>query len=293
MKSLKDLSLFSKDGWKSFLSFREKRLNGFAVGIGELDKLIGGLSGIVGIQGEPGSCKSTFALQIATYNARKGVPVLIIDRENGSNRFKQRILSQLNEITQKEIYSCNEEKLKRYYMALKNMPLYVETSYAISLTQIKEYLSAIYDLHRRPMLMVVDSLQALPKSSDDERMALQAWIEGLDQLKLDFEGDLVILMTSEKSRGRYAIASKEAGKGTGSIEFKCEQLLDMRSFDGSNVIALRLVKNRDGVCSGDFYLSKQLATSDLNSFVFKLSPSSSEDISAIADAIKGESGGFF
>ena len=114
-------------------------------------------------------------------------------------------------------------------------------------------------------------------------MALQQWLEGLDQLKLDFEGNLVILMTSEKSRGKYEVASKEGGKGTGAIEFKCEQLLDMRTMPGGRVIAIQLVKNRDGICTDDFYLVKQCANPDPSSFIFRLAAATQADIQSFIE----------
>lgn len=281
MKTLKDLSLLSKNGWQRYVNYHEKRVQGFSSGLGALDELLEGLTGIVGIQGAPGSCKSTLALQIAAYNASKGTPVLIVDRENGDNRFRDRLLCQVNNVELAYVKSATSEELKELYIRIAKLPIYVETSPKIDYELIKNYLVQMYEVYKRPMLLVVDSLQALPKAREDERMALQAWLEQLDQLKLDFEGNLVILMTSEKSRGKYESASKEAGKGTGSIEFKCEKLLDMRGLPGSNLVAIQLVKNRDGASSTrDFYLVKCLATAELNSFVYKLQPASQADVAA-------------
>lgn len=281
-KSLKNLRLVQDETWSNFLSFREKRMQGARTGIDILDNYLLGLSGIVGIQGEPGSCKSTLALQIASHNAQKGTPVVIIDRENGENRFRQRLMSQLNKVSGHEIMTCSENTLKKYYNSMKSLPIFVDSSYQMSLELIHDYADEALQEFQKPILLVVDSLQALPKSKEDERMALQHWMEGLDQIKLDFKGNVTILMTSEKSRGKYEVATKEGGKGTGSIEFKCEQLLDLREIKGSSLIAASVVKNRDGTCSQDILLSKNLQTQDARSFTFLLNQASAEQLAKLS-----------
>ena len=64
------------------------------------------------------------------------------------------------------------------------------------------------------------SALALPRFGAEERTALEKWLCELDQIKLDFGNDVVIIVTSEKRRGSYNEATKEGGKGTGTIEFK-------------------------------------------------------------------------
>lgn len=277
MKTLQALRLLDLEKWENFLTFRERRLNGFKTGIDRLDKELLGLSGIVGIQGSPGSCKSTLALQIASNLAKEGTPVLIIDRENGLNRFKVRLACQLNQVDQYSVLKCNLETLKKYFAPLKNLPIFVDTSADISAEQIRSYLTQMWDVYKRPMLLVVDSLQALPRFGVEERLALETWLGVFDQLKLDFDGRLVTIMTSEKRRGTYGEAGKDGGKGTGSIEFKCEILIDVRVELDSPVIKAQIVKNRDGATTGDLLFQRRLATDHPNSFTFTLENYVQED----------------
>lgn len=269
-KKLEDLKLSIPQDWRSFNEYRKKKNKGFSTGISAIDDLVRGLSGIVGIQGAPGSCKSTMALQIASYNAGLGNPILIVDRENGKNRFRTRLLAQVCSATQEDVERASDDELRAWIFKLSKMPLYVETE-PCSAEEIRAYLSQMWELYKRPMLLVVDSLQALPRFGLEERAALEAWLGALDQLKLDFEGRLVIIMTSEKRRGVYKEHSNDAGKGTGNVEFKCELLFDLRPGDSPGVILVALVKNRDGACFEGVALRQVLReVADPNSFLYRL-----------------------
>lgn len=278
MRSLQDIALLDADKWQSFLAFRERRINGFKTGVSRLDSEILGLAGIVGIQGAPGSCKSTLALQIASFQAAQGTPALIVDRENGLNRFKVRLACQLNEVSQTEILTCSLEKLKGYMSKLKGLPIYVDTSPDVTIDAIRSYLDDMLELYKRPVLLVVDSLQALPRFGAEERTALEQWLCQLDQIKLDYGANVVIIVTSEKRRGTYNEATKEGGKGTGAIEFKAELLLDVRTEPDSPVIYVQIVKNRDGATSGDLMFQRKLAGPNSSSFCFKLEEFYGEDL---------------
>lgn len=269
MRSLKDLHIKQDADWKAYNDYRKKTLKGFQTGITELDSNVLGLTGIVGIQGSPGSCKSTLAMQIASYNASRGTPVLFIDRENGKHRFKDRLISQLFSIPPKAVKDASDDNARRFYDKLTALDLYVDTE-PCSSDAIRQYLAEMYELYNKPILLVVDSLQSLPKTEQDERMSLQKWLEDLDQLKLDYVDKLTILMTSEKSRGKYKEGTNDGGKGTGSIEYKCELLFDVRFDEGSGLLFLDLVKNRDGATFQNHALRKVMASSDPNSFTFRL-----------------------
>lgn len=269
MKSLKELSIAQIQDWKEFNAYRRGKHLGMHAGIAAIDRNVRGLTGIVGIQGEPGSCKSTMALQIAIENAKKGTPVFIVDRENGKHRFRERLLGNVCQITRKQILECSDEALRGYFKQVVDLPMFVATE-TLDLEQLRAYLEEMRTIFTTPILLVVDSLQALPRHGLDERQALEAWLVGFDQLKLDFGSNLVILMTSEKRRGMYREASNDGGKGTGTIEFKCELLFDMRYDLQTGIIFMNLVKNRDGACFADAAMRKVMASSEPNSFLFKL-----------------------
>jgi predicted ATP-dependent serine protease len=269
MRSLRDIHIKQDADWKSYNAYRKKTLKGFQTGIPELDSNVLGLTGIVGIQGSPGSCKSTLAMQIASFNASRGTPVLFIDRENGKHRFKDRLISQLFKIPPKTVKEASDLDAREFYDRLTSLDLYVDTE-PCSSSDIRSYLEEMYAEYEKPMLLVVDSLQSLPKTEQDERMSLQKWLEDLDQLKLDYVDKLTIIMTSEKSRGKYKEGTNDGGKGTGSIEYKCELLFDIRLDESSGLLFLDLVKNRDGATFQNHALEKIMASDDPNSFTFTL-----------------------
>ena len=262
--------------WRSFITYRQRKLTGVQTGIHALDRLLLGLSGITVIQGAPGCNKSSLVLQIAGYQASLGNPVLIIDRENGRERFRMRLLCQANAVSQVDVLTCAEGRLRELVGTVKSWPIYVETEPVAGYEPIKQMLGRLgEEFPGRPLLLVVDSLQAMPALHHEERMSLQNWLKELDQAKLDFEGRLTILATSEKRRGEggmeYERASLSAGKGAGAVEYKAEMVLDLRRNRENGNIICEIVKNRDGASGVYTELRPVLANpADNNSFTFRL-----------------------
>ena len=265
------LRLSLPEDWKEFNDYRKNKTSGFKTGLASLDAQLPGLTGIVGFQGAPGCCKSTLALQIAAYNAATGVPVLIIDRENGRNRFKSRILSQIAGATTKQVKEASDRQVYDWYAQLKDWPLYIEHS-EVSTETIREYLGQIRERYQKPLLLVIDSLQALPQHQGmDERNSLQKWMLDFDQMKLDYKDQLVIIVTIEKKVGTYEEGKIDAGKGTGSIGYKCELLFDIREGREAGILPVALVKARDGAkFTGGYFRQLMADASDQQSFIFKL-----------------------
>lgn len=249
MKTLEALSL-DKD-WQSFLKYRDQKLQGIQSGFANLDRSLLGLTGVVVIQGAPGANKSTLALQVASYQAAQGNPVLVLDRENGFNRMRMRMLCQANRKSQTEILTCSKEDLRKYVETVRKYPVYLCTDPVDDIKVLNGYLKSIAEKYpSRPLMLVVDSIQAMPKLHTDPRLSIDAWLMLLDQAKLDWDGRLTILATSEKKRGgdglEYERASLGAGKGSGSIEYKSELVFDLRRNYETQGITLEVLKNRDG-----------------------------------------------
>jgi replicative DNA helicase len=262
--------------WDSFLTYRERKLVGIQTGILPLDRILLGLSGIVVIQGSPGVNKSVLAAQIGGYQASLGNPVLFIDRENGRNRFRMRLLCQANRVSQIDVLTCSKDRLRELVRTVNKWPVFVETEPVDGYTEIKEMLERLGEqFPGRPILLIIDSLQAMPALNAEERLSLQLWLKQLDQAKLDFEGRLTIVATSEKRRGEngleYERASLSAGKGAGAVEYKAEMVLDLRRNRENGNIICEVVKNRDGQ-SGVFTELRPVLSNptDPSSFTFRL-----------------------
>lgn len=233
-------------------------------GISGIDKRLGGLQGITVLQGEPAACKSTLCLQIANNVATQGHPVFIIDCENGLQRLRIRTICQLNKVTQPEVLACSEEQDSLWGRQLSNLPIFSMThvpkegAHEIVVNYIKE----LYSQYQKPVLLVADSLQSLPKLSEDPRINIDEWLKFFDSVKLMAEGLVYILITSEKKRGTYNDAFKDGAKGSGTIEYKAEIVLDLRRNESARTIVLACTKNRDGLDNFQVDFEKVLTNPD-------------------------------
>jgi KaiC/GvpD/RAD55 family RecA-like ATPase len=281
MKTLDELHI--DRNWDSFLSFIQRRLQGVQTGNPSVDRVLLGLGGITILQGAPGCNKSTWALQIAHHNAKLGHPALIIDRENGRERFRMRLMCQANRISENDLKAAagNRPLLRQYAAKVRTLPIYPCTDPITEPEKIGERIKELWEKYQKPMTLVVDSLQSLPIIDQDERLSIQSWLKHFDQLKLDWEGKLTTLITSEKKRGdnEYDRASLSAGKGAGGIEYKAEMVLDMRRDKETGNIIVEVVKNRDGISNIAMVLSLVMANpANKSSFSFLLEDGGKIDV---------------
>ena len=258
--------------WKAFLAYRDRRLQGVQTGIDAFDKYLLGLGGVTTIQGETGCNKSTLALQIVHFNLKLGHPCLMLDRENGDGRIRSRLMCQANNVSETEIKVCSIEQLKKYREPVKDLPLHVYTEATKDLELLKSRVEEALQVYQKPLILLVDSVQAMPPLDPDRAMNIEKWMNYFDQLKLDYEGKLTILITSEINRASYGLeGGLGAGKGSNAIEFKSETLIDLRSGQGPNDIKALIAKDRDGQKGAMFLVEKQFADPNNGaSFTFKL-----------------------
>jgi KaiC/GvpD/RAD55 family RecA-like ATPase len=260
-------------GWETFKKFRQRRLSGLMTGIEVLDRAMLGLPPILTLQGGPGSCKSALSLQIARNVASRGCPVFIHDFENGRERLRTRLVCQTNMRTWIDVLTAPESEEARWSQAVKDLPIYVTPEPP---GERDEHLATLRELakqHKKPVLLVVDSIQALPKIPGDSegRTTIEYWMQYFDQLKLRGEGWLYILLVSEKKRGAYDEARMDGGKGSNAIEYKSEVLLDMRAGEGGTVI-VQCQKFRDGQKDFRIDFEKVMADGSPSSFTYELRP---------------------
>lgn len=262
-------------GWKDWIAYLDQRLRGVETGEEALDKYLLGLGGITVIQGSTGSCKSTWALQIAHHNLKKGHPCIMLDRENGINRLRNRLICQSAGVSENDLKASRGdiEALREYRDSVKSLPLYIYTETTSNTELIKERIAECLALYKKPMTLLIDSIQAMPPLDTDRAKSIELWMGFLDQLKLDFEGKLTIIVTSEINRASYGGENDAvgAGKGSNSIEYKAETLFDLRSSDDPDVLRLKVAKHRDGQKGAVFLLEKGLSNPENKaSFNFRL-----------------------
>ena len=255
----------------AFLDHCKAKTRGISTGLPGFDAQMRGLQGIVGILGGPKACKSTLALQVALFNAQRGNPVAIIDRENGLSHMHERMISHIHGVSWKDFTERSEAIQTRAWQELSELPLGLYTG-AFSMQELESWLDGeISKLSKDShALLVLDSLHKLPMELDQMRMSVDKWLLFLDYLKLKYNRKLVIITTCEKRRGAYDEATKDGGKESGRIEYTLEQQLDMRIGDDGGII-LECTYNRHGPCGDRIFLEPLYVNkADKWSFTFKL-----------------------
>jgi len=141
----------------------------------------------------------------------------------------------------------SSEDLEELRIAKENLPLYVCHD-VVDFDVLQVEVEKVINQHPgKRTLLIIDSIQALPGDADSKRYNIDNWLVKFDSLKLKHKHQLVTLLISEKNRSSYGQATKAGGKESGTIEYKCEQLFDMRVDPESGLIHFECVANRHGL----------------------------------------------
>lgn len=181
-------------------------------------KATGGLYGIWAISGEPGAGKTALAWQIALDVGQK-MKVIYEDFENGLPVLADRT---------RQIVGGDHAK-------------------ALHLTRNMYYRNSIRTLDADlamvppPAVIVIDSVQKLPGSSEHRREALDKWVHRLENLK---KRGYHVLLISEIPRSQYnQDAYIGAFKETGALEYAAD--MAMQLIPGQdNTVECHVVKSR-------------------------------------------------
>jgi len=161
-----------------------------------LSKATGGMMGFWVIAGDPGTGKSTLALQIAAIAA--GLhrwPVAYCDAENSKRVLRYRLQRQLPEAKYRE----TAKRIR--YVDMRSFT-----------TAIPAFLQEV----KPPALIVIDPLQKLPTKVEHKRESLESWLRRFEDWAKD---GYMVLALSEKDRATYGTATTKLGKESGEIEY--------------------------------------------------------------------------
>lgn len=271
MKTLEETKLYKN--WKRLLEYREQRVLGLKIGYKCLDDYLLGLGNTVGIQADTGLNKSTLAAQIIRYNALIGIPCILIDRENGPGRIQSRLLCQHNHISETIVMSASIEQLKKYRKAIYDLPIHVHTESIGSSEILGQRIEELFKMYNSDKaILTIDSFQALDRIAKDERVSLEAWSYYFDALKLKYGGRLTIININEKKQAAYGKDELGTGKGSNVVDYKNETILNI-SATKNNQLAIKIIKNRDGITGGRFLFDRELMDhTNPRSFTFNLIP---------------------
>ncbi len=208
-------------------------------GFPKFDQALEGVHGINVIGGAPKTGKSCFAIQIATDMARRKVPVLYYDFENGRQKIYQRTLSRLSRMTIGAIKGASKDgvatavgqQLERARHDFQDMlvSFRVVNDRKLNPEIMRRHIDFIrHETRSEYTVVVIDSLHKLPfKDFTEQRTGIDAWLRQLEAIRDELHVSFLII--SELSRGSNDgyTDTPHMGmfKGSGDIEYSADNAL--------------------------------------------------------------------
>ncbi len=205
-------------------------------GFNYLDEAMDGIHGINIFGGPPKVGKSCFMIQIGTEMARRGVPVLYYDFENGRQKIYQRTLVRLSRIEGRQLVksSFSEAEQDRYESAQQDFQKMMNNFRVVNDRKLtpeimRRHIDFIkHETRQDYCVVIIDSLHKLPfKDFSERRTGIDAWLRQLesirDELMVSF---LIISELTRGDKGSY-IETPHMGvfKGSGDIEYSADNAL--------------------------------------------------------------------
>lgn len=213
-----------------------KDLLGLKTGFEKLDQALSGIRGINIMGGQPKAGKSCFFMQISTEVAKKGIPVIYYDFENGRQKIYLRTLCRLGRISEKDIRRENpgeelQEKLTAVEETFRELLRYfrVVTDRKLSPDIMRRQIDFLkHETGNEQCLVVVDSLHKLPfKNLSERRTGIDEWLRHMESMR--DEQNAAFLVISELSRGDGGHYSETPDLGSfkesGDIEYSADNAM--------------------------------------------------------------------
>ncbi len=205
-------------------------------GFTQMDKALGGLHGVNIMGGLPKAGKSCFFIQVATEMARRKVPVIYYDFENGRQKLYQRTLCRLSRLSTDQLQrnDLTEQEQKQLAAAkaeLRNLlPWFrVVTDRKLDPKLMRSHIDFLrHESKSEYIMVVIDSLHKLPfKDFSERRTGIDAWLRHLEALRDEL--NVSFLVISELTRGDDGQYDKQpqlgAFKGSGDIEYSADNAM--------------------------------------------------------------------
>jgi replicative DNA helicase len=211
-------------------------LLGFPSGFAKMDQALDGIRGINILGGQPKAGKSCFFMQVSTEIARRKIPVIYYDFENGRQKIYGRTLCRLSHLTEEALQApqSNPETaaaLARAEQELKKILTYfrVVTDRKLNPEIMRRQLDFIrHETRQDACLVIIDSLHKLPfKNLSERRTGIDEWLRHMEAIR--DEQNVAFLVVSELSRGAAGKYSKEPDlasfKESGDIEYSADNAM--------------------------------------------------------------------
>lgn len=216
-----------------------KTLLGIETGFPKMDAALDGLRGINIMGGPPKAGKSCFFMQISTEIARRGVPVIYYDFENGRQKIYLRTLVRTSGLPEKRIRSGQvspqeAETLETSWNEFDAMLQYfrVVTDRQLSPEIMRRHIDFLkHESRKDDLLIVLDSLHKLPfKSLTERRTGIDFWLRQIEAIR--DEHQVCFLVISELSRGKEGGYGEKPDMGSfkesGDIEYSADNAMILK-----------------------------------------------------------------
>ena len=205
-------------------------------GMTRYDEAVGGIYGINIIGGPPKAGKSCLGIQLGTEIARKKMPVLYYDFENGPQKIYQRTLSRLSRVGVDKIVSTEltEEEKSRLEAAQGELQTMLQFFRVVNDRQInpsimRRHIDFLrHETRRDDTIVVIDSLHKLPfKDFSERRTGINAWLRELESIRDELQvGFLVMSELTRQESGRYdGVPHMGLFKDSGDIEYTADNAM--------------------------------------------------------------------
>jgi KaiC/GvpD/RAD55 family RecA-like ATPase len=205
-------------------------------GFPQFDQALEGVHGINVIGGAPKSGKSCFAIQIATDMARRKVPVLYYDFENGRQKIYQRTLSRLSRLSTSDIKNSvvpgvAGQHFDRACQDFQDMlsSFRVVNDRKLNSEIMRRHIDFIrHETRSDYTVVVIDSLHKLPfKDFTEQRSGIDAWLRQLEAIRDELQVSFLIISELSRGSGDGYTDMPHMGvfKGSGDIEYSADNAL--------------------------------------------------------------------
>lgn len=213
-----------------------KTLLGLETGFAKLDSALDGLRGINIMGGPPKAGKSCFFMQISTEIARRQVPVIYYDFENGRQKIYIRTLVRTSSLPEKKIRSgdLDEGQSRVLKSALDEFDqmltcFRVVTDRQLNPEIMRRHIDFLkHQTRKDDLLIVLDSLHKLPfKSLTERRTGIDFWLRQIEAIR--DEQQVSFLVISELTRGKGGGYGETPDMGSfkesGDIEYSADNAM--------------------------------------------------------------------
>lgn len=242
IKSSRSYSPFSstEKEHRRFLETLERRkgkdLAGMSTGFDRLDEALDGIRGINIMGGQPKAGKSCFFMQVSTEMAKKRIPVIYYDFENGREKIYTRTLCRLSRLSEKELRGGSLDPSKSGKLETADLELQelfrffkVVTDRKLSPEIMRRQIDFLqHETRTDHALVVVDSLHKLPfRNLSERRTGIDEWLRHMEAIRDDQNVSFLVISELSRGEGGHYDEKPDLGsfKESGDIEYSADNAL--------------------------------------------------------------------